>query len=88
MESVKVGEVFTLIDEEDQEQDIEVLATLTLDGDEYAAVAFADDVREQSQEDMDIFFLKVDAEGDLTGIEDDEEFAKVSTEFAKNMGQL
>ncbi|WP_409254112.1 DUF1292 domain-containing protein [Bacillus sp. SCS-153A] len=88
MESVKVGEVFTLIDEEDQEQDIEVLATLTLEGNDYAAVAFADDVREQSQEDMDIFFLKVDSEGDLTGIESDEEFAKVSTEFAKNMGQL
>jgi uncharacterized protein YrzB (UPF0473 family) len=88
MEDVKVGEVFTLIGEDDQEQDIEVLATLTLEGMDYAAVAFADDVREQSQEDMDIFFLKVDSEGDLTGIEDDDEFAKVSSEFAKNMDQM
>jgi uncharacterized protein YrzB (UPF0473 family) len=88
MESVKVGEVFTLIDEDDQEQDIEVLATLTLEGTDYAAVAFADDVKAQSQEDMDIFFLKVDSDGDLTGIENDDEFAKVSTEFAKNMDQL
>ncbi|MGM0844852.1 MAG: DUF1292 domain-containing protein [Bacillota bacterium] len=86
MESVKVGEVFTLIGEDDQEQDIEVLATLTLEGKDYAAVAFADDVREQSKEDMDIFFLKVDAEGDLTGIEDDDEFATVSTAFSENMG--
>lgn len=86
MENVKVGEVFTLIGEDDQEQDIEVLATLTLEGNDYAAVAFADDVREQSQEDMDIFFLKVDSEGDLTGIDDDDEFAKVSTAFSENMG--
>ncbi|WP_113926668.1 DUF1292 domain-containing protein [Bacillus sp. P14.5] len=86
MESVKVGEVFTLIGEDDQEQDIEVLATLTLEGNDYAAVAFADDVREQSQEDMDIFFLKVDSDGDLTGIEEDDEFAKVSTAFSENMG--
>ncbi|MGD6965857.1 DUF1292 domain-containing protein [Rossellomorea vietnamensis] len=86
MEKVKVGEIFTLIGEDDQEQDIEVLATLTLEGNDYAAVAFADDVREQSQEDMDIFFLKVDSEGDLTGIDDDNEFAKVSTAFSENMG--
>jgi uncharacterized protein YrzB (UPF0473 family) len=85
MEEVKVGEVFTLIDEDDQEQEIEVLATLTLEGSDYAAVAFADEVREQSEEDMDIFFLKVDADGDLTGIESDDEFAKVSTAFAENM---
>ncbi|RIW38316.1 DUF1292 domain-containing protein [Bacillus salacetis] len=88
MESVKVGEVFTLIGENDEEQDIEVLATLTLEGTDYAAVAFADDVSTESQEDMDIFFLKVDSEGDLTGIENDDEFAKVSTEFAKNMDEL
>jgi uncharacterized protein YrzB (UPF0473 family) len=87
MENIKVGEIFTLIGEDDQEQDIEVLATLTLEGNDYAAVAFADDVREQSQEDMDIFFLKVDSEGDLTGIDDDDEFAKVSTAFSENMGQ-
>lgn len=86
MENIKVGEIFTLIGEDDQEQDIEVLATLTLEGNDYAAVAFADDVREQSQEDMDIFFLKVDSEGDLTGIDDDDEFAKVSTAFSENMG--
>lgn len=86
MENVKVGEIFTLIGEDDQEQDIEVLATLTLEGNDYAAVAFADDVREQSQEDMDIFFLKVDSEGDLTGIDDDDEFTKVSTAFSENMG--
>ncbi|MGD6804232.1 DUF1292 domain-containing protein [Rossellomorea vietnamensis] len=86
MENVKVGEIFTLIGEDDLEQDIEVLATLTLEGNDYAAVAFADDVREQSQEDMDIFFLKVDSEGDLTGIDDDDEFTKVSTAFSENMG--
>jgi uncharacterized protein YrzB (UPF0473 family) len=85
VEEIKVGEVFTLIGEDDQEQDIEVLATLTLDGNDYAAVAFADDVKEQSEEDMDIFFLKVDSEGDLTGIESDDEFAIVSTAFAENM---
>lgn len=85
MENVKVGEVFTLIGEDDQEQDIEVLATLTIEGNDYAAVAFADDVSEQSEEDMDVFFLKVDSDGDLTGIEDDDEFAKVSTAFAENM---
>jgi uncharacterized protein YrzB (UPF0473 family) len=88
MENVKVGEVFTLIGENDEEQDIEVLATLTIEDTDYAAVAFAEDVNAESEEDMDIFFLKVDSDGDLTGIENDDEFAKVSTEFAKNMDEI
>jgi uncharacterized protein YrzB (UPF0473 family) len=81
MAKIEVGEVFTISDENDQEQEVEVLATLTLEGTDYAAVGFADDIRAETEDDIDIFFLKVDEEGDLAAIESDEEFDKVSTAF-------
>lgn len=87
MAKIEVGEVFTISDENDQEQEVEVLATLTLDGTDYAAVGFADDIRAETEDDIDIFFLKVDEEGDLAAIESDEEFDKVSTAFDELMDE-
>ncbi|WP_047982691.1 DUF1292 domain-containing protein [Ornithinibacillus contaminans] len=81
MKPIEVGEVFTISDENDDEQDVEVLASITLEGAEYIAVAFAEDVQEDTEEDIDIFFLKVDSDGDLAFIESDDEFDKVSAAF-------
>nr|WP_263326584.1 DUF1292 domain-containing protein [Neobacillus sp. Marseille-Q6967] len=87
MAKVEVGEVFTIGDAEGQEQEVEVLATITLEGTDYAAVGFVEDIREETEDDMDIFFLKVDEEGDLEAIENDEEFTKVSYAFEKMMDE-
>ncbi len=81
MEKIEVGEIFTISDENDQEEEVEVLATVDMDGTEYIAVCFVDDVQEDSEDDIDIFFLKVDEDGDLSALESDEEFDKVSAAF-------
>ncbi|WP_453996548.1 DUF1292 domain-containing protein [Bacillus nitroreducens] len=81
MEKVKVGEVFTISDETGEEQDVEVLGVVEFEGIDYAAVSFVEDLEEDSEEDIDIFFLKIDEEGDFSAIESDEEFNKVSAAF-------
>ncbi|MBI0578928.1 DUF1292 domain-containing protein [Neobacillus cucumis] len=81
MEKVEVGEVFTIGDENDEEQEVEVLGVLTIEGTDYVAVGFVEDVEQETEEDIDIFFLKVDEDGDLSAIESDEEFTKVSYAF-------
>ncbi|MBB6452564.1 uncharacterized protein YrzB (UPF0473 family) [Salirhabdus euzebyi] len=81
-DEIKVGEVFTISDETDVEHEVEVLATITLQDTDYVAVTFVDNLEEDDAEDaIDIFFLKVDEEGDFEAIESDEEFDKVSAAF-------
>lgn len=81
MDKIEVGEVFTIIDEKEEEQTVEVLATVTLDGTDYLAVSFLADLQEDEEGDIDIFFLKTDEDGDLTATESDEEFDRVSEAF-------
>ena len=85
MGNIEVGEIFTISDENDQEQDVEVLAAINIEGTEYVAVSFVEDLQEETEEDIDIFFLKVDQDGDFTAIESDEEFEKVSAAFDEIM---
>lgn len=87
MEKIEIGEVFTISDENDQEQEVEVLAVINIEGTEFVAVSFVEDLQEETEEDIDIFFLKVDQDGDFTAIETDEEFDRVSTAFDELMKQ-
>jgi uncharacterized protein YrzB (UPF0473 family) len=87
MSKVEVGEIFTISDENDDEQEVEVLGVMSIEGTDYVAVAFAEDVKEESDEDIDIFFLKVDEDGDFSAIESDEDFDKVSSAFDKMMDE-
>lgn len=81
MEKIEVGEIFTLSDESDQEQEVEVLGTMNVEGAEYIAVGFVEDVQKETDEDIDIFFLRVEHDGELSYIESDKEFEKVSAAF-------
>ncbi|MFC0044755.1 DUF1292 domain-containing protein [Metabacillus iocasae] len=81
MEKIEVGEIFTIADENDQEHDVEVLGVLTIEGTDYVAVAFSEELLVETEDDIDIFFLKVDGEGDFSAVESDEEFEKVSAAF-------
>lgn len=85
--TIEVGEVFTISDETEQEQEVEVLASINIEGTNYVAVGFVEDIKEETEEDIDIFFLKVDEDGDLTAIESDEEFDKVSAAFEEIMDE-
>lgn len=81
MGSIEIGDILTVLDEDDREQEIEVIGLLTLEDKEYAAVAFVEDVNEETDEDMDVFFFQVIEGEDLAEIETDEEFDKVSAAF-------
>ncbi|MDM5225640.1 DUF1292 domain-containing protein [Cytobacillus sp. NJ13] len=87
MDKIEVGEVFTISDENDQEMEVEVLASAEVDGNQYAAVSFVDDLEEDTEEDIDVFFLKLDEDGDFTPIESDEEFNKVSAVFEEMINE-
>lgn len=86
MDKVEVGEVFTISDENNEEQEVEVMATLTLDATEYVAVSFVEDLGQENDDDIDLFFMKLDEDGDFSAIESDEEFDKVSSAFDERMG--
>lgn len=85
MEKHEVGEIFTITDENDEELEVEVLASINLEGTEYVAVGFVEDIQDDVEEDIDVFFLKVDEDGDFSAIETDEEFDKVSAAFDEIM---
>jgi uncharacterized protein YrzB (UPF0473 family) len=87
MSKIEVGEIFTISDETGEEQEVEVLGVMTIEGNDYVAVGFAEDVSQESDEDIDIFFLKVDDDGDFSAIESDEEFDKVSAAFDEMMDE-
>ncbi|CEG27417.1 polyribonucleotide nucleotidyltransferase [Bacillus sp. B-jedd] len=87
LEKIEVGEIFTISDESDVEQQVEVLAVMDIEGTDYVAVSFLDDLQEETDDDIDIFFLKVDEEGDLDAIQTDEEFDKVAEAFEELMEQ-
>lgn len=87
MSKIEVGEIFTISDETGEEQEVEVLGVMTIEVNDYVAVGFAEDVAQESDEDIDIFFLKVDEDGDFSAIESDEEFEKVSAAFAEMMDE-
>ncbi|WP_409270249.1 DUF1292 domain-containing protein [Neobacillus sp. SCS-31] len=87
MEKIEVGEIFTISDENNEEAQVEVLAIMEVDGTPYAAVSFLEDLQEETDDDIDIFFLKVDEEGDLDAIQSDEEFDKVARAFEELMDQ-
>ncbi|MEC2055745.1 DUF1292 domain-containing protein [Peribacillus psychrosaccharolyticus] len=85
MERIEIGDIFTLIDENDVEQEIEALGKLDVEGVEYIAAGIVDDIERETEEDIDIFFFKVEEDGQLTDIETDEEFEKVSAAFEKSV---
>ena len=78
---IEVGQIFMVLDDNDQEQEMEVLGLLTVEDNDYAAVGFVEDIQQESEEDIDVFFFKVEDESELSFIEVDEEFEKVSAAF-------
>ncbi|WP_338450127.1 DUF1292 domain-containing protein [Niallia oryzisoli] len=87
MEKIEVGEIITISDENDEEMEVEVLASMNIEGTDYVAVAFLEDDQEETDEDIDIFFFKVDQDGDFTAIDSDNEFDKVSAVFEEMMDE-
>lgn len=85
MEKIEVGEILTLSYEDDQEQDYEVLGSINIEGVEYIAVGLVEDVEQESTEDIDVFFLRVEENGEFFDIDTEEEFEKVSAAFDQSL---
>ncbi|WP_050182849.1 DUF1292 domain-containing protein [Domibacillus robiginosus] len=84
MEKVAAGDIITFVDENDQEREIEVFETLSLEGTDYAAAGFVEDIQENTTEKINVFFLKIEDEEQFSVIEDEEEFRKVSVAFEES----
>lgn len=87
MSEIEVGEIFTLSDESNEEQEVEVLGMMNVEGAAYIAVGFVEDIQTETEKDIDIFFLKVEEDSEFSYIESDEEFEKVSAAFEKIMDE-
>ncbi|MEW9668944.1 DUF1292 domain-containing protein [Ammoniphilus sp. 3BR4] len=85
MDPIEVGEIFTLVDENNEEQEVEVLGMMEIEGSNYIAVSFLQEIEENEDEDIDVFFLRIDGDGELAAIESDEEFDKVAQAFESAM---
>ncbi|QFG00419.1 DUF1292 domain-containing protein [Psychrobacillus glaciei] len=82
-EKLEVGKIFTVLGENDQEQEMKVVGFLKLEEMNYAAVIFVEDTQEETMEDISIFFLRVEDDNALSMIESEEEFEKVSAAYNK-----
>ena len=85
MAKIEVGEILVLEGENGQEEEIEVLGTLDVDGTEYAVTGLVEEIKRDTNEDMEIFFFRIDEEGELHEIETDAEFQKVASVLEENM---
>jgi hypothetical protein len=65
---------------------VEVIGVMSLDETDYAVVSFVEDLDEQTGDDLDVFFLKTDEEGDLDALGSEEEYHKVSAAFGRILG--
>lgn len=78
-----IGSTFKVLDENNQEQDMKVVGYLTVEQTEYVAVIFLEDIKEDSEEDIGIFFFRLDEDKNFVMMESDEEFENVSAAYIK-----
>ncbi|MFY4777053.1 DUF1292 domain-containing protein [Metabacillus sp. RGM 3146] len=86
MDKVEVGDIFLMEDENGQEEELEVLATADIQGKQYVAVSFSEEIQKETEEDIELFFLRVEDDGELAEIESDEEFNEVTAAFENQIG--
>lgn len=80
---LEVGETFKVLDENDQEQEMKVLGYLRVKETEYVAVSFIEDIQQDSEDDIGIFFFRVENDNSLGMMESEEEFENVSAAYIK-----
>jgi len=82
-------DILTLVDEDGEEHEFEILDQIEEDGENYVALLpVADNPDEYIDADGELVILKVDGEGEdeaLIWIEDEEEFARVSDIFMQRL---
>lgn len=83
------ADLLTLVDDEGQEHEFQIVDTLELNGERYVAlVASYDDPEEELQDDGELVILKSVIEGDeefLEAIEDEAEFDEIAALFMERL---
>lgn len=80
---LEVGGTFKVLDENDQEQELKVLGYLSVDDTEYVAVSFIEDIQEDSEDEIGIFFFRVENDNNFVMMESEEEFENVTAAYIK-----
>lgn len=80
---LEVGNRFKVLDENDQEQEMKVLGYLSVEDTEYVAVSFIADIQEDSEEEIGVFFFRVEDNKNFVMMESEEEFENVSAAYLK-----
>jgi len=78
-----IGSTFKVLDENNQEQEMKVLGYLTVEDKEYVAVIFVEDIQTDTEEEIGIFFFRLDDDKNFVMMESDEEFENVSAAYIK-----
>jgi hypothetical protein len=78
-----IGKTFKVLDDNDQEQEMKVLGYLNIEDTEYVAVSFIEDIQEDSEEEIGIFFFRVNDDNNFVMMESEEEFERVSAAYIK-----
>ena len=78
-----IGSTFKVLDENNQEQEMKVLGYLTVEDKEYVAVIFVEDIQQDSEDDIGIFFFRLDEDKNFVMMETEEEFENVSAAYIK-----
>lgn len=85
MDEVEVGEVITLTDDEENEQDFRLMYRFEIQENEYFALVPVD---QEEQEEFEVSFLKYDGDHMLHPIESDEEWDMVEETFHTLVSEL
>lgn len=78
---IEIGEVLSICDTTNLKQEVKVMGTINMENNKYIAVSFVKELFEETTDYIDIYILKLDQDGELRGLENNEEFAKVSSAF-------
>lgn len=85
-------DIYTLVDEEDNEQAFELLDVMEIDGQRYfALLPYYEDSAEALESDGDLIVLKsemVDGEEMMASIDDDEEYDRIGNIFLKKLADM
>ncbi len=85
-------DIYTLVDEEGNEQQFELLDVMELDGNRYfALLPYFEDAEEALNSDGDLVVLKaemVDGEELMASIDDDEEYDRVGNLFLEKLASM
>jgi len=82
---IEIGKILSICDTSNLKQEVKVMGTINMEKTKYIAVSFVKELFEGTTDYIDIYILKLDQDGELIGLENNEEFDRVSSAFKNIM---